>query len=210
MRFCFCNQPVFATDKNTKIGYCKSHQYLRADLSKKSITQKAMEKKKDSGKIRSRESYQSGYVAPVKSMDSVTSLKMDLDSIVSKYIRLRDMDNDGKIFCFCCDKELTYKSAQCMHFIDRVNMATRFLISNLKSGCYECNCEKDGNLKVYAERLELETPGIVDFLNEQSRIVASISPADLKEILIEFQYKFKMVEHKLLLINSEIDTNGND
>lgn len=27
-----CDYPVFGTDKNTKSGYCKSHQYLRTDL----------------------------------------------------------------------------------------------------------------------------------------------------------------------------------
>ena len=29
-----CTQPVFGTDKVTRIGYCKSHQYLRTDLKK--------------------------------------------------------------------------------------------------------------------------------------------------------------------------------
>lgn len=47
MRICeICNNPVFGTDKKTRIGYCKSHQYLRTDLDKRSILQKAMEKAK--------------------------------------------------------------------------------------------------------------------------------------------------------------------
>lgn len=37
---------VFGTDRNTGIGYCKSHQYLRTDLPKKSITQRAIDKHK--------------------------------------------------------------------------------------------------------------------------------------------------------------------
>lgn len=197
---CFCNMPVSGTDKNTGIGYCSGHQYKRTDLDRRSMVQKAMAKPKSTGKIRSRESYQPGYVAPAETMDSITSLKQDLDAIVSRYIRIRDMNAEGKIFCFCCDKELDFKSAMCMHFMDRIHMATRFLPSNLKAGCFECNNEKDGNLKVYAERLEAETPGIVEFLTEQSRLVISLSPMDLKEILIEFQYKLKLVEHKLLLI----------
>lgn len=44
MRFCHCGQPVFGTDKNTRIGYCKSHQWMRTDIDKRSITQKAMSK----------------------------------------------------------------------------------------------------------------------------------------------------------------------
>lgn len=44
MRFCeVCNiNPVFGTDKITRIGYCKSHQYLRTDISKETIMQKAI------------------------------------------------------------------------------------------------------------------------------------------------------------------------
>ena len=61
MRFCeVCQKnPVWGTDKLTKIGYCKNHQYLRTDVSKETILQKALKKqkanalKKDSGKVRS-------------------------------------------------------------------------------------------------------------------------------------------------------------
>lgn len=35
---------VFGTDKNTKIGYCKSHQFKRTDLDKRSIAVKGLEK----------------------------------------------------------------------------------------------------------------------------------------------------------------------
>ena len=48
MRFCFCDQPVFGTDKKTLIGYCKAHQHLRTDTDKRSIIQRAMDKNKKS------------------------------------------------------------------------------------------------------------------------------------------------------------------
>lgn len=38
MRACFCGYPVFGTDKETKIGYCKNHQWKRTDLKKKEYT----------------------------------------------------------------------------------------------------------------------------------------------------------------------------
>ena len=50
MRFCKCGNPVFGTDKKTKIGYCKSHQYKRTDLDKRSIVEKAMDKHKNQPK----------------------------------------------------------------------------------------------------------------------------------------------------------------
>jgi hypothetical protein len=49
MRLCFCGVPVFGTDKKTRVGYCKSHQYMRTDLDKRSIVQKEMDKKKYDG-----------------------------------------------------------------------------------------------------------------------------------------------------------------
>jgi len=61
MRFCEaipCDKPVFGTDKNTRTGYCKNHQYLRTDISKETIIQKAIKKQRqnavklDSTKVR--------------------------------------------------------------------------------------------------------------------------------------------------------------
>lgn len=50
MRFCQfdkgCDQPVFSTDKLTRKGYCNRHTWCRTDVSKESITQKAIEKYK--------------------------------------------------------------------------------------------------------------------------------------------------------------------
>jgi hypothetical protein len=48
MRFCeVCQKnPVFGTDKLTRIGYCKNHQHLRTDISKESIAQRAIKKQR--------------------------------------------------------------------------------------------------------------------------------------------------------------------
>lgn len=50
MRFCELgdNKPVWGTDRKTGIGYCKSHQYLRTDISKETILQKAIKKQRQS------------------------------------------------------------------------------------------------------------------------------------------------------------------
>ena len=50
-RFCEfengCDNLVFGTDRNTRKGFCKSHQWCRTDLSKLSISQRAIEKHKE-------------------------------------------------------------------------------------------------------------------------------------------------------------------
>ena len=53
MRLCSkCGtQGVFGTDRNTGLGYCKSHQYLRTDTDKRTPLQKALEKAKTETKV---------------------------------------------------------------------------------------------------------------------------------------------------------------
>ena len=49
MRFCEannCSRPVFGTDKKTRTGYCKSHQYLRTDIDKDGIVARAIKKQR--------------------------------------------------------------------------------------------------------------------------------------------------------------------
>ena len=130
-------------------------------------------------------------------MDSVKELTIDIDMVTSRYIRIRDMESDGKITCYCCDKRVKWEQAHAAHYINRQHMGTRFLFQNIKSNCFTCNVEKRGNLVVYAERLNKEDPGIVDWLIEQSHIVTSPTRNELKQILFDRQQKLRMVELKL-------------
>lgn len=58
MRICSkegCSSVVFGTDKKTRKGFCKNHQYLRTDTDKRSILQKAISKnatKNETSKVR--------------------------------------------------------------------------------------------------------------------------------------------------------------
>lgn len=54
MRFCELgdNKPVWGTDRKTGIGYCKNHQYLRTDISKETILQKAVNKQRANAAVK--------------------------------------------------------------------------------------------------------------------------------------------------------------
>lgn len=79
MRFCECGNPVFGTDKKTKIGYCKSHQYKRTDLDKRSIIEKAMDKQKKQPK-RKAGWFNEGHVFNAEIIDNrIVELKKDLE-----------------------------------------------------------------------------------------------------------------------------------
>lgn len=85
-----------------------------------------------------------------------------LDKTFSLLVRIKAADNHGICSCFTCGKPLAWKrgvksgieSAQAAHFISRRFSATRWLEDNVYPGCHECNVTKNGNIKVYEEKLK--------------------------------------------------------
>ena len=179
-----CKHPSFGKDKITGIRYCKSHQMLRTDTDRRSSAEKHYakfaNKEVDEGE------------------DSFTSLSADLDRVVSRYVRLKEANSEGIVSCFTCDRPpLHYLKMHCSHFVPRVHLGTRWLIQNLRPACVTCNVELRGNLEVYAQRLESDQKGIVEWLQEQGRTVVKPSRDELKQMLFDFQQRLKNVESKL-------------
>lgn len=85
-----------------------------------------------------------------------------LDKTFSLLTRLTYANDQGVCNCFTCNKPLSWKrgavsgleSAQAAHFISRRFMSTRWLEDNVYPGCHECNVTKDGNIKVYEQKLK--------------------------------------------------------
>ncbi len=181
-------------DKNVAVVKVGKNLFCRDKCHRNNKVQQQVQKASERNKVRSLNTYQKveGIV------DSLQELTADLDRVVSRYVRIRDMEKDGKITCYTCDKRVSYLKAHCSHFINRSNMGTRFLLDNLRSCCYECNVEKRGNIKVFAERLTKENPTIVEWLNEQAHTVANPTRDELKSLLIDFQFKLRTVENAKL------------
>lgn len=186
MKFCFCGNQSFARDKKTNTPYCKNHQYLRTDLDKRTISQKGIAKYKERQEIDS---------------ESIQELTVDLDRVISRYVRLRYMEADCFITCYICGSKVHWKDAHAMHFIDRDNKITRFMLDNIRGGCYDCNVVKDGNLYLYAQKLNEERAGLAEELKELSYCTVHATRSDLKEMLFDFQQKLKLVETKLNIYN---------
>jgi hypothetical protein len=124
-------------------------------------------------------------------------LIQDLDAIVSKYIRMKEANLDGIVKCYTCFRSGSWKSFDCGHFIPRSNMALRWDVRNLRPQCKKCNQYDYGNIEEFELALEGEQPGIVKILTEESRNPYKWSRDELKELLIDFRAKFKIVETKL-------------
>jgi len=122
----------------------------------------------------------------------------ELDTITSRIVRIMASDDKGYLNCYICGTKVHFTMADNMHFISRKHMGVRFDIRfNLRAGCKKCNQYLDGNLQKYAEQLEKEHTGIVEQLKERSREVEKIGTDELKQLLIDYRARLKIIEQKL-------------
>lgn len=131
-------------------------------------------------------------------LEPVAILTDDLDIIFSQLVRLKEADEHGMVKCFTCDTVMHWKDMQNGHYIPRANMPTRYSVKNCRPQCKGCNEHKDGNLTVFAERLEAEEPGIVEILQEQSREVQDYSREELKYMIGDTTRKVKNLMKKII------------
>ena len=77
---------------------------------------------------------------------TVTVLKKKLDTIFSKYIRLKDANALGFVDCYTCGvtKQWQKDGMQAGHFMSRKHTITRWDERNVKPQCYTCNCHYYG------------------------------------------------------------------
>lgn len=126
------------------------------------------------------------------------SLIQDLDAAISKYVRIKEADKEGITKCYTCFRTGHWKTFDCGHFIPRANTFLRWDLRNLRQQCVKCNQYDEGNLDIFAENLEEETPGIVQILTDESKAPHKWSRDELKEMLIGIRAKLKFAELKFL------------
>ena len=124
-------------------------------------------------------------------------LTHDLDFTFSRYIRIRESNPKGIGECYTCGKKEQWKYLQCGHYIKRSDTLLRWDSRNARPQCINCNCNLHGNMDEYTKILEIEQPGITGQLKEESREVYKYSREELKQLLIDYRAKLKMVESKL-------------
>ena len=76
-----------------------------------------------------------------------------LDTIFSKYIRLRDAMPSGMFRCISCGKIKPLDQADCGHYHSRTHMGTRFDEDNCHAECRYCNRFSADHLIGYRENL---------------------------------------------------------
>ena len=86
---------------------------------------------------------------------SVPKLKKKLTEVFNKYIRLRDVDENGFGNCISCGNTLKYKApnTQAGHYYPAPVETLRYNEANVNLQCKGCNHFKSGNLIEYRKGL---------------------------------------------------------
>lgn len=127
--------------------------------------------------------------------ESLQELIIDLDRVVSRYVRLADANKEGVCTCFTCGAQKHFSKMQCGHFISRSHLGLRWELLNLKNQCSNCNVSLNGNLSEYEKNLN---KGTVEYLREAAHQVYKPTISELKELLASFQEKLRLVEKSKL------------
>ena len=127
--------------------------------------------------------------------NSVSVLKRSLWSIFSKYIRLRDSDDNGYCKCITCDKTAYWKELQCGHFMSRRYSNTFVDEKNCGTQCPYCNLHLSGNQYVYSLALdEKYGDGTSEELLRLSKVEKRFT---VEELLEKIEYYKKEVNNLL-------------
>ena len=87
------------------------------------------------------------------SKPSKSTLIDKLDTVFSKFIRLRDAMPSGMFRCISCGQIKPLEQADCGHYHSRMHMSTRFDEDNCHAECRYCNRFKADHMIGYRENL---------------------------------------------------------
>ena len=120
-------------------------------------------------------------------------MKVDaLDRAFSKFIRLRDSDENGLCRCISCGKIHAWDDIDCGHFVNRRHMGTRFDEKNCNAQCRSCNSFDEGNPAGYAKGLiEKYGAGVIDELLLKKALGRKWSQFEIDELAKYYREKCK-------------------
>lgn len=112
----------------------------------------------------------------------------------SKYIRLRNADENGNVTCVTCDRKFHWKEVHAGHFMSRRHKNTKFNEKNNQVQCISCNSYNGGEQFKYGLFLDREYgEGTAQELMMLSRITCKLSDIDYREMNKEYKIKVKQL-----------------
>ena len=117
------------------------------------------------------------------------------DKWFSKFIRLRDADDNGIVICISCNARKHWKDMDAGHFIKRQFMSLRFNEKNVNGQCRKCNWLLQGNDINYAIGLEKKYGiGILEQLVATKHSTTHTGSFELKHIADYYRMKFNQLK----------------
>jgi hypothetical protein len=121
-----------------------------------------------------------------KKPKSVSQLKKIADKEFSKYVRVRDSDENGIVECITCGVKKHYKLMHAGHFVSRKVSLLRFEELNVNGQCPGCNLFKAGEQYQYSKALDLKYgKGTADDLFKQRFSTHKFTTQELESIIAE-------------------------
>lgn len=128
---------------------------------------------------------------------SLSTLVDRLDTVFSKYIRLRDAMPSGMFRCISCGKIKPLDQADCGHFHSRVHMSTRFDEDNCNAECRYCNRFSADHIIGYRENLIKKIGGqrftLLELKAHQSR---KWSHFELEQLIKYYRARVEMLQRE--------------
>lgn len=119
------------------------------------------------------------------------SLIKALDEQVSLFVRLNAADQTGTISCVCCGSRVYWKEADCAHYKDRDNMATRFYLPNLGAADPFCNrFDHYRHIERWTKKLEQFA---ILHLDIMSKSLQKFTRPELEEMIEDYKGKVKAI-----------------
>ena len=110
------------------------------------------------------------------------------DKWFSRYIRLRDANNQGIAKCCTCDTYNFVKKMDCGHYIKRQHQAARYNVHNCSTQCKRCNNFEQGNDTKFRQHLvDMYGENKVLLVESSKRTTVKRSANDMK--LLADHYK---------------------
>ena len=134
--------------------------------------------------------------SPVKKK-SVPKLKQKLLTLIQKYVRLRDADENWYCQCISCPAIRKWNACDWWHYISRSYNATAFDLNNIRPQCKWCNWFKNGNPVEYRKWLVKKIwLKAVKELEAKKYLLKKLTVEWLEEQIEEYKEKVKLLESK--------------
>ena len=130
---------------------------------------------------------------------NISQLKKKADEWFSRYIRIRDADDNGYVRCITCDAIEIWKYVDAGHFVPRQHLGTRYNKKNVNGQCKKCN-NKDwhqGEQYRHGKAIDVKYgEGTADLLNEVPRDNQKISRSEYMQIIQGYRTQARAIAEK--------------